>query len=279
MIIVSLNCQMGNQLFQYAFAKATAKRLRVLFLPFQSDPFYPFKLQYFKLDIFTRFVYSDSKITKLYHRICRKLIKHVFKQHIVDSEWEQLTDTKNHAYYRGFFQSDQYFSGCEESLKKSFRIKREYRNHFELKYGKLFRENKIIVVHLRRTDYAEVEFDGLGGQGVSLPVEYYNKALAGIKNKDEYKILFVSDDIESAKRDFGHEPNYSFEENSAIVDFQLIQHADIAIIANSTFSWWAAYLSEKKKSQIIAPQYWLGFKVQKEYPAGIQTTKFNWIDF
>ena len=278
MIIVSLHCQMGNQMFQYAFGKAIAKRLHTFFIPFQSDPYYPFKLQYFKLDVFTRLVYSHPKITKQYHRICRKLIKHVFKKHITEEECKTVPNTGNHAYYYGFFQSEQYFSAYAESIKKSFIIKKQYKKQFESKYRKLIEDNKVIVVHLRRADYNEVEFDGLGGQGVSIPMEYYHKALAAIKNKSEYQILFISDDIESVKRDFGNEPNYRFEENSAIVDFQLIQHADIAIIANSTFAWWAGYLSEKINPLIIAPKYWLGFKIKKEYPQGIYTPKFNWVN-
>jgi hypothetical protein len=265
-------------MFQYAFGKATAKRLHTFFIPFQSDPYYPFKLQYFKLDVFTRLVYSHPKITKQYHRVCRKLIKHVFKQHIIEEECKPVLDIVNHAYYHGFFQSERYFSLYAESIKKSFRLKKQYRKQFESKYGKFLHENKIIVVHLRRADYNEVEFEGLGGQGVSIPLEYYHKALAEIKNKEEYQILFISDDIESVKLDFGNEPNYRFEENTAILDFQLIQHADIAIIANSTFAWWAGYLSEKLNPMIIAPKYWLGFKIKKEYPEGIYTPKFNWID-
>jgi hypothetical protein len=269
---------MGNQMFQYAFGKATAKRLHTFFIPFQSDPYYPFKLQFFKMDLFTRLVYSHPKIIKQYHRLCRKLIKHVFKKHITEEECKTESDTRNQAYYYGFFQSERYFSFCSESIKKSFRIKNQYRKQFESKYGKFLEDNKVIVLHLRRADYNEVEFDGLGGQGVSIPLEYYHKTLAGIKNKEEYQILFISDDIESVKRDFGNEPNYRFEENTAIVDFQLIQHADIAIIANSTFAWWAGYLSEKLNPMIIAPQFWLGFKVKKEYPLGIHTAKFNWIE-
>jgi hypothetical protein len=270
---------MGNQLFQYAFGKATAKRLHTFFIPFQSDPYYPFKLQYFKLDVFTRLVYSLPKIIKQYHRICRILIKHVFKLHVTEKECKIVSDTGNQTYYYGFFQCEQYFSLYAESIKKSFKIKKQYRKQFELKYGKFLQQNKIIVVHLRRADYNEVEFEGLGGKGISLPLNYYHQVLAGIKNKEDYQILFISDDIESVKSDFGNEPNYRFEENTAIVDFQLIQHADIAIIANSTFAWWAGYLSEKLNSRIIAPQYWLGFKVKKEFPMGIQTDKFKWIDF
>ncbi len=279
MIIVSLNCQMGNQLFQYAFAKATARRLGAFLIPFQSNPFYPFKLQFFELDLFTRFVYSHPKVTKQYHRICRKLVKHVFKTEITGNDWQNGVEIRNNVYYEGFFQSDSYFQKYDSLIKKRLTLRKQYRKAFENKYKELFDNNKVIVVHFRRKDYLDVEFDGLGGKGVALPFEYYRKALDSIEGIENYKVLFIGDDVESVKNEFGHEYNHSFESNSAIVDFQLIQHADIAIIANSTFAWWAAYLSQKPDAKIIAPEYWLGYKVKKEYPVGIRTDKFEWLEF
>jgi len=279
MIVVSLHCQMGNQLFQYAFAKVTAKRLNTFFLPFINSPYHPFKLQYFELDWFTHVVYGNKYIAHQFKRICRKLIKYVCKDKITCDDWKSEVVTKNNVFYEGFFQSEDYFQGLETQIKKLFSIRKKYINEFDLKYGAFICENKIIVIHVRRKDYDEVEIESLGGPGVSLPLAYYYKAIDEIEKKNEYQILFIGDDVDSIKADFGEKPNYHYEVNSAIVDFQLIQHADIAIIANSTFAWWAAYLSQKTNSRIIAPCYWLGFKVKKEFPAGIQTNKFEWIEF
>jgi hypothetical protein len=279
MIIVSFKCQMGNQLFQYAFGTAAAKQLHTPWLPFLNNPFYPFRLQYFKLDPFTHFLFSHPKITRQYNRVCRKLTKHMIKQKVNDNEWEPLRTIENNRYYDGFFQSESYFHQYEATIRDRFQIKKSYQKPFTEKYGELFRTRKTIVVHLRRKDYHAVGYDDIGGTGIALPLSYYHEALSQISHKEDYTILFISDDIESVKHDFGDEPNYRFENNAAIVDFQLIQHADIAIIANSTFAWWAAYLSQNPTAQIYAPTYWWGFKVKKEFPVGIQTDKFKWINF
>lgn len=279
MIVVSLHCQMGNQMFQYAFARALSKRLKTGYIPFVSSPYYPYRLSYFKTDWLTNFIYTSDWRTKQFKRICRKLIKYRCSAKIEDDECNPIDYDTDGVYYHGFFQSEIYFKEFELEIKKIFQIRKKYHSEFLEKYDEYLKTNKVIVVHVRRTDYLEVEFEGLGGQGVALPFEYYHKALNDIPNIEDYKVLFIGDDVDSIKVEFGEKSNYRFETNTAIIDFQLIQHADIAIIANSTFAWWAAYLSQKSDAKIIAPEYWLGYKVKKEYPVGIHTDKFEWLEF
>ncbi|GGM87202.1 alpha-1,2-fucosyltransferase [Dyadobacter beijingensis] len=267
MVGVYFTGRLGNQLFQYYFLlylKTRNPRLTYFF----PNPHHAYLSKYFDLG-----TYHDLTLgSKLYSGLTRTIPKFVkFTPVYVHNFFSPKEFTpKNGQMYYGYYQSDFYLkhlpAGTLPKLKPAFE------KAFDEQYGSVFRENKTVVVHIRRTDYLSY-----GKRDISLPVEYFQKQLASVDNLDAYQVFFVSDDMEFVKKAFPARDNFFFVSNAEIIDFQLIMHADIAIISNSTFAWWAAYIC-KKKNHVIAPKNWFGFRIGREHPKGIMTDRFEWRD-
>lgn len=272
MIGVQLHGRLGNQMFQYAFACSIAKKLNISFyLDEYIDNFILTK--YFKLPGYN---HQFNRLIRKWNKISNpKFLKTDGK----DNPAEILLQVKNNMLYSGFFQSEVYFNNYKNEIKKAFKIKKSAKREFNNKYNSFFADNnKIVAIHIRRSDYLVLENNELGGKDFTLPLSFYNNCLKIITKFDDFKVIFVSDDIEYVKNNFEHKSNFFFESNNEMIDFQILMNADVLIISNSSFSWWAAYLNNKSNKVIYAPKYWLGFKIKKEYPVRITSPAWNWIE-
>lgn len=279
MISVLLDGRLGNQMFQYAFAFSLAKRHNCGFECHSSSGHKFLLSKYFILPN-----HNKSRFRYTIEHLCKKLLKYTdskkryYKNWQVISQWdipnEKNINLSRSTKFLGYFQSNKYFDNYKKDICNEFCIKKKYKTEFSQKYSELLK-NPYATVHVRRSDYLTFGNESLGGKNLTLPISYYNECLKKINDYDG-KIVFISDDIEFCKKQFGLRKNFLFESNQLIIDFQLILNSQIAIISNSTFSWWAAYLN--KSTQVYAPKYWLGFKIKKEYPSGICYSGFNWIN-
>jgi hypothetical protein len=292
MITIKSRGQLGNQLFQFAFGYNIAQKFKTFFVIDKID--IKDSLNYFELktensnflNTFSQKIYS---LKLLLHPRIYKIILNVLQlftrsnKIVLDDDcWEtplkNIEKLKEKGVYKGYFQSFEFFRETENDIRQMFTIKKKHQQEFDDKFGKIFRENKTIVIHIRRNDYLKLANEKLGGEDFSLPACYYQKALEDISKTDildNYHIIFVGDDLDFIKSNFSYIKNTIFASESEIIDFQILKNADIAIIANSTFAWWASFLNEKTHKRIIAPKYWIGFKVKKEFSNGI-SNYLNW---
>jgi len=280
MIAVNIQGGLGNQMFEYAFAYATAQRLHTGFVLDNSASFVVPK--YFKTPCWDVLVNKVPIVRRWYRDKVRGLKEQAYKDWT--DCWQDYAmegEIQNGAYYDGFFQSKSYFANEEVRIRRMFAIRKKYEERFEKKYGRLYKKNKIIALHVRRTDYlTHGRGNNLGANDVSLPVEYYFNALQCIEGYEQYKIVVVGDDIAWMRRQFSDISNVIVAQNEMIVDFQLLMNADVVICSNGTFAWWAAYLNAKKHKRVIAPKYFLGYRVKKEFPKGIyRETHFQEIEW
>jgi hypothetical protein len=275
MVSVVIDCRLGNQLFQYAFIKALAIKI--------STPFYVnenlekfIAADYFDFDGYHPF---NNKVKRIYFKLRHGSLFKSLQSVPIDSfnfsAPDALSDNKT---YQGYFQSELYFENVGSDINHYIKVKESHKKRFHEKYNATFSTKKVIAIHIRRGDYLNLNNwwkANLGSSDLTLPLSYYRDCLQQIKDYKNYKIIFVSDDLEFTRANFAEFEDAEFADNDAITDFQVMMNADICIIANSSFAWWAAYLNTKKDKQIFCPKYWLGFKIKSEYPEYIIHP--NWI--
>ncbi|UBM60728.1 alpha-1,2-fucosyltransferase [Marinilongibacter aquaticus] len=266
MIGVYFMGRLGNQIFQYYYLQYLKQQTgKLCFFP---NPHHAYLGKYFDLGPVNN-VLLNSKLYSVLARIIPKVFP--FKPlYIQNFSKPRERDIANWTMVYGYFQSDYYAKKLTNY--EPLKLKKPFSDAFHEKFGAVFGANKTVVVHIRRTDYLNY-----GKRDISLPISYFQEQLNTLPNIEEYTVFFVSDDMEFVKNAFPAQPNFIFTSNSEIIDFQLIQNADVAIISNSTFAWWACYFSPKKQ-RVIAPKNWMAFRIGREHPQGVMTDKFEWVE-
>lgn len=182
----------------------------------------------------------------------------------------ELLGDSSDKFYDGYWQSYQYFDSCRDVILKEFtfpKISMEDKLNFELN-ERLKNEENSVGIHIRRGDYLKNwKYRGLCG------IDYYQKAIAYIlEHIKSPKFFLFSDDIDWVKENIspllkGYGVtfvNWNHSINS-YKDMQLMAMCKNLIIANSSFSWWAAYLNQNNPI-VVAPEKWINsfmdFRIQ-----------------
>ncbi|MFW5831903.1 MAG: alpha-1,2-fucosyltransferase, partial [Prolixibacteraceae bacterium] len=147
-------------------------------------------------------------------------------------------------------------------------MKKKFSLDFELKAEagdvlNLIQQKNAVALHIRRTDYLYGKTgDRFGGICTDT---YYQKAIRRIKNtvSNPFFVVF-SDDIESVKKQFDIPDSYFVRGNPGYLDLYLMSRCHHFILANSTFSFWAAMLSENEEKTVFVPEYWYNHPLEKE---------------
>ncbi|GAB3927652.1 alpha-1,2-fucosyltransferase [Mucilaginibacter myungsuensis] len=282
MIAIRLEGRLGNQLFQYAFIYATAKKLGVKFYIDQSvcrvmigeyfqiptDGFNFLSQKVFTITGFKNLFSHHLK--KGFYKLTQKLYR--LKPIVFDSSMSpkpQLQQCADNGFYFGYFQSEAYFENNVADIRKLFCIKEKYQRMYAEAIKDLPSNKKKAVVHIRRGDYLTLD--------IGLPSSYYHQAIERLNGPD-ILFVFISDDPDHIATEFKYLENKYVSDNSEIVDLQLLINADHLILSNSSYSWWGAWLNTKDDKTVYAPKNWMAFGKQNEYPVGISANlNYNWL--
>ena len=171
------------------------------------------------------------------------------------------------AYLIGFWQSEKYFVNdyVKKELRDTFKIPNNLiTNDFNIIADKI-RNTNSVSIHFRRTDYLEYS----ERYGDICTDRYYKNAIDYINDKVDNPTFYVfSDDKEYVKQLYGDKQNYVMvNEDNSLNDIQelfLMSYCKHNILANSTYSWWAAWLNENDDVIKIVPNKWDNIEDKEE---------------
>jgi hypothetical protein len=150
----------------------------------------------------------------------------------------------------GYFQTEKYFKSIEEDIKKDFTFSEELLNSCSEFIEQISSTNKIISLHVRHGDYLNLQ-----SYHPVPSIEYYSKALSLLP---DLPVMLFTDDPEWCLEQelFDSDRFLLSQSNEANVDMCMMSLCSHHIIANSSFSWWGAWLAKSQK--VIAPKVWFG---------------------
>lgn len=272
MIIVELNGGLGNQLFQYAAGLSLSLHhnvpLKVNPLSFSKpDPITGTKRQ-LELNNFegSPVIASEKEIESLLQqpsaiRLLEKGLpfhkRKVYKEKGMSFD-PNFFKSRKETYLKGNRQSEKYFKAFDNEIRQLLTVNKTVVSNAVISYAELLHGQHSISIHIRRGDYlTQIALDVLG----ILPVEYYQRAISYFTEKINTPVFHIfTDDTEWVKTNLKLECDYSIVSDTisktAMEDFYLMQNCKHNIIANSTFSWWSAWLNNSPDKTVIAPLKW-----------------------
>jgi hypothetical protein len=167
----------------------------------------------------------------------------------------------------GFYQSEKYFKNIADVIRQDFKLLNKMSWGAQMAYDSMQKVTIPVSVHIRRGDYVQnAKTNQIYG---SCSPEYYNKALATLAEKlgedaaKEMHLFVFSDDIEWVKNNLPLPYPATFVSNPSIQDYEeltLMSKCNHHIVANSSFSWWGAWLNPSSQKIMIAPAKWTNGK-------------------
>jgi GR25 family glycosyltransferase involved in LPS biosynthesis len=186
-----------------------------------------------------------------------------------DVNFKEMPNINKHSVLKGYFQSEKYFKEYKDDILKLLSLPKVYEDFAKSSIGK-FGTEIIVAIHIRRGDY--LKYPDVYHM---LSKNYYTDAKKILEEKLGFKpnYLYFTNDKKWVRE------NFTLENKDCIVncdkdykEFAIMQQCHHFIIANSTFSWWAAYLSKNLDKIVIAPSNWYNIITFKNwddiYPEG-----------
>jgi hypothetical protein len=254
MIIVRLIGGLGNQFFQYALGRHLAERHKTT-LKVDISPFEEYKLHKYSLWAFN--IQENFASAEDIKAVTSKKERHFH----FDSDVLELCDN---VYLQGYWQSEQYFKDIPELICQEFSVKTTLAGR-DKELARLIGSCEAVCVHIRRGDYVPKTYSDQIFDACELG--YYLESIKTILSqvRDPHFFIF-SDDPEWARDNLKLSyPTILVDHNNASKNYEDLRLMGLCkhnIIANSSFSWWGAWLNPNPHKKVCAPKMWFNNNVR-----------------
>ncbi len=269
MIVTRIIGGLGNQMFQYAagrsLALANGCQLKLDISGFDNYQLHNgYELDLFNIQAGIASSEEVSRLVGMQPRLARFVHKQLGlgkRAYFVERDFSfdsHFFSTRPPVYLDGYWQSHKYFEPIADQIRNELTPKNPLAAQ-NLKVAEQISKVNSISIHVRRGDYvanqATNKIHGFVG------VEYYKEAIRHISSAVDIPYFFVfSDDLAWAKANLGLVDNVAFVEHNtgaaSYEDMRLMSLCHHHIIANSSFSWWAAWLGYQPGKQVLYPEKW-----------------------
>lgn len=280
MIIIRMTGGLGNQMFQYALylkLRAMGKEVKMDdFTEYEGREARPLSLWAFGIEYDRASREELCRMTDGFmdpvSRIRRKLFGRKSLEYMEkDCNFDPEILNRDPAYLTGYFQSEKYFADIEEKVRRAFCFSERIWEGIPTQllerirsYEQQIKTAMAVSVHIRRGDYLQNE-EAYGGICTE---QYYKTAVEYVKKRQQDASFFVfTNDPDYAGewilKNFGQEKERfvlieGTQEENGYLDLYLMSLCRHHILANSSFSWWGAYLNPSREKMVIVPHKWFG---------------------
>ncbi len=285
MFVIRFQGGLGNQMFQYAFYRSMKHRYPMVHIKADLSAYLCSKFHYgyelgkvfgikvdeaikeevMKLSHYK--VYSNNCIMRVYQKIRQKIFPLHYKRkstEMIETKFCRFSpdffqlDIKRDYFLEGYWCNENYFKEIRSDIFEEFSFKENF--HEEYPLLKDIQSSNSVSVHIRRGDYVNTNFDVVNEKYYLNAINYINRHI----NKARFFVF--SDDIYYVKEKFKLDNIVFVNDNTgdnSWKDMLLMSYCKHNIIANSTFSYWGAFLNKNKDKIIIAPPF---FSYTTQYP-------------
>ncbi len=266
MVVTWLSGGLGNQMFQYACGKALAlrynKKLQLDLDWFDKEGNRPFQLDIFNCDIkrcSDKDILNIKKAGKI-ERYIKRYIKGVNYIHEKGMDYLGPLDIAGEiTYLQGCWQSEKYFIDVADVIRNDFSLAQKLDEKNSMWKKRIEKSDNSVALHVRRGDYVTVAANKSIYK--EIPIAYYQECLAELQDKLGKITIFVfSNDMDWVRKNIHTDQEMFYvdcnDENHGYMDMYLMSRCQHNIIANSTFSWWGAWLNANSSKIIYTPDMW-----------------------